>query len=321
MRAIWDTHLKPYLFRRTCFRRRERLEDWLRTHHGVIQDCRVELGLVDPEDDCSQVKAQTYLYLDAFKKSGPDWQDRSLYFRPTATILDLQPFGCFDDYARAVSRSSRGNDNRAVKKALRLGYRTRIIDPGVHRSGIARIRRSKLVRTGGLVLEALRPHGGGALDVCERLIQAPACARHWSLCWGAFKEDELLAYVLLMRCGNIARTIHIMAHRDGLHDGALKLLLFDIIRSILEKDRAVFDGLRYLMYGALEHGAEGLCEWKKRLQFQPSLLDMRSVFDDVVPAGFDEIAYWRRNPDVKKAKLDARLHYAVWGRREGRRYR
>jgi hypothetical protein len=74
------------------------------------------------------------------------------------------------------------------------------------------------------------------------------------------------------------------------------------------------------MYGALEHGRDGLSAWKQRLQFYPSLLDMKLVFADLLPADFDEASYLGLNPDVKSAKLDGRLHYAVWGKREGRRY-
>lgn len=319
MLKIWNTHLKPYFLRKDCFRRRGRLKAWLKTNNGVIQICPIELGLAEQEEKCSQVKALTYLYLDAFKKALADWRDRKIYFRPTATVLDLRRFASFDEYAKAVSRSSRGNDNRAVKKALRLGYRTRIIDPDAYRSSIDRIRRSQLIRTGGLMVDALWPHTA-PIDGDERVVQAPTCAMHWSVGWGAFKEDRLLAYALLTRCGNIVRTIDIMGHRDALKSGALKLLLFDIIRSLLEDESAIFLGIRYFMYGALEHGGEGLSEWKARLQFHPSLLDMKSVFAGLLPAGFDEAAYLGLNPDVKRAKLDGRLHYAVWGKREGRRY-
>jgi hypothetical protein len=37
-------------------------------------------------------------------------------------------------------------------------------------------------------------------------------------------------------------------------------------------------------------------------------------------ADFDEPSYLGLNPDVKSAKLEGRLHYAIWGRREGQRY-
>jgi len=73
------------------------------------------------------------------------------------------------------------------------------------------------------------------------------------------------------------------------------------------------------MYGAVEHAASGLFEWKLRFQFHPSLLSLRDM--DNLPSNFDEATYLDLNPDVKKAKVDARLHYIIWGRFEGRRYR
>ena len=319
MLRIWNTHLKPYLLRQDCFRRRSRLKTWLKTSNGVIQVCPIELGLTERDERCDQVKALTYLYLDDFKKTPADWQEKGIYFRPTATVLDLERFSSFDEYARAVSKSSRGNDNRSVKRAQRLGYKTRVIDPTTYQASIDGIRRSKLIRTGGLMADALRPRTA-LIDSDERAVQTPTCTVHWSVCWGAFREDRLLAYAFLMRCGNIVRTIDIMGHRDALKSGALKLLLFDIIRSLLEDESAIFRGIRYFVYGALEHGRDGLSAWKQRLQFNPSLLDMKLVFADLLPADFDEASYLGLNPDVKSAKLDGRLHYAVWGKREGRRY-
>jgi hypothetical protein len=257
--------------------------------------------------------------LNAFKALSVDWQDQTIYFRPTASILDLTRFGSFDDYARAVSKNSRGNDNRSVKKALRLGYRTRVIDQSSYQASIDRIRRSKLIRTGGLMLDAVRPRAR-LVDSDEQPVQTPPCGVHWTMCWGVFRGETLVAYALLTRCGNIIRTIHIMAHRDALHDGVLKLLVFDIVRWLFAAESAILRGIRYFMYGALEHGGEGLFEWKLRLQFHPSLVDMSTVYGDILPSQFDEAAYLDLNPDVKKAKVDARVHYMVWGRFEGRRY-
>ena len=319
MRKIWDTHLKPYLLRQDCFRRRSRLKTWLKINNEAIQVCSIELDLTEQKEECAQVKALTYLYLNDFKKAPADWQDKRIYFQPTATVLDLERFSSFDEYASAVSKSSRGNDNRSVKRAQRLGYETRIIDPTTYQASIDRIRRSKLIRTGGLMADAFRRRTA-LIDSDERAVKVPSCTKHWTVSWGAFKEGQLLAYASLMRCGNIVRTIDIMGHRDALKSGALKLLLFDIIRSLLEDESAIFQGIRYFIYGALEHGREGLSEWKERLQFHPSLLDMRLVFADLLPADFDEPSYLGLNPDVKRAKLDGRLHYAVWGKREGRRY-
>jgi hypothetical protein len=169
------------------------------------------------------------------------------------------------------------------------------------------------------MFDAIRPKAN-LVDGGEQVVEPPHCGIHWSMCWGAFKGETLVAYAVLTRCGNVVRTIHIMGHRDALRDGVIKLLVFDIVRWLFAPESASLRGIRYFMYGALEHGGEGLVEWKLRLQFLPSLPDMRMVCGNILPSGFDETTYLELNPDVKKAKVDARLHYMVWGRLEGRRY-
>lgn len=243
-----------------------------------------------------------------------------IYFQLTAAILDLGQFSDFEGYQRAVSRSSHGNDNRSVKKAQRLGYRTRVIDESAYRTSIDRIRRSKIIRTGGLMADAIRLRTHRTDSTEQALVHIPECQIHWSICWGVFKDENLVAYAHLMRCGDIIRTIHIMGHRNALRDGVVKLVVFDIVRSLLDREPAIFNGIRYFMYGAVEHGGGGLFEWKLRLQFRPSLVDLRPVHAANLPPEFDETTYLELNPDVKKARVDARMHYMVWGKREGRRY-
>ena len=320
MPKIWNTHLKPYFFSLVCFRKKSRVERWLQENQGAIQICSIDLGLSEANSACNDIKAGAYLYLNGCKVVPARWQDKRIYFQPTAAMLDLGRFSNFDDYARAVSKGSRGNDNRSVMKAQRLGYRTRVIDQNAYQASIDRIRRSKLIRTGGVMLDAIRPRAA-VVDSGEQVVRTPDCKIHWSMCWGAFKDDTLHAYALLTRCGNIIRTIQIMGHRDALRDGALKLLVFDIVRSLIESDAGVLNGIRYFMYGALEHGREGLWEWKLRLQFHPSLPDMSLVSIGILPADFNEAVYLDLNADVREAKVDARLHYMVWGCREGRRYK
>jgi hypothetical protein len=75
------------------------------------------------------------------------------------------------------------------------------------------------------------------------------------------------------------------------------------------------------MYGALEQGREGLLEWKLRPQFHPGLVNLSSAYVDNLPPEFDKATYLDCNPDVRKSKVDARMHYMVWGKHEGRRYR
>ena len=48
---------------------------------------------------------------------------------------------------------------------------------------------------------------------------------------------------------------------------SLKLLFFDIIKWLLDREDPVIQGIRYFVYGAIEHRRDGLYELKRRLQF------------------------------------------------------
>jgi len=272
---VWNT----YLLRLEYLQKKHRIQNWLRENDGAVQICPIDLGISERKNICKDTIADVYQYLSACKQFPIDWQDKRTYYRPTATILDLNDFSDFDGYLKAVSKKSVGNDNRSVKKALRLGYRTRIIDQDAYGGSIDRIRRSKLFRSGGgllsggLVLDAILPPAN-FVDSSKAADWAPCCENHWSICWGVFKGNMLVAYAVLIRGGNIIRAIQTMGHRDALRDGVVKLLMFDIIRWLYERDTVSLNGIRHFIYGVLEHGKDGLLEWKLRLQFKPSLVDM-----------------------------------------------
>ncbi len=235
--------------------------------------------LVEPplcEDaSCLAYEADLKLYLAKFNRID-SWSRPSSLWRPTASAIDLSEFKTFSDYTTLVSRLSHGNDNRAVKKAARKGYRSRNLGVEFDRyaGSIHAIHRSKLFRTGGLMWEALVPGNDAAVDrPADHL--APSCQQHWGLMWGVFAPPEhgerLVGYTSLARAGNFLRTLHVMGHKDFLHDGVMKLLFFDIMKWLLERGDPLVQGIRYFMYGAVEHGREGLFEWKRRLQFKPLL--------------------------------------------------
>jgi hypothetical protein len=317
---LWNERVVPYLSRREYFRKRNRLQEWLGENGGALESCDVDLRLAEGGEACASIKRQSIKYLVMFKHLPVpiNWPADEALFRPTATILDLGRFPDFDAYAKTVSRKSNGNVNRAVKRASHLEYRCRIIEQDAFHMSIEKIRRSKLFRTGGLMMEAFRPTGGLA-DRSE-VIRPPNCLTHWSICLGVIKDSRLVAYAVLTRCDNLVRIIQFLGHREVLRDGVMNFLMFDIVRSLLDPDDALMRGIRYLIYGALEHGKNGLWEWKRRLQFLPALPDMTSLYRDNLPSGFDEATYLALNPDVRRAKVDAGMHYLISGKSERRRY-
>ena len=317
---IWQAYIFPWLLRRGTFQKRARIKRWLGQTSSSINICPINLGFSSGGPGANQIKLDAYYYLTACKKDPVNWSDKKTYFDQTATILHLKNFRDFDQYSRTVSRKSRGNDNRAVKKALRLEYRTRLIDAEMFQASIDGIRRSKLFRTGGLMLDALRQRPGFA-DGAEKPVSPPDCDTHWSMCWGGFHRDRLVAYVMLTRCGSFIRTRDIMGHGDVLRDGVMKLLLFDIVKWLYQDPSPFLRGIDDFMYGAAEHGGDGLFEWKLRLGFEPALIGSSTFQGENLPPDFDAATYRDLNPDVKKAGVDARLHYMTSGVFEGRRYR
>jgi hypothetical protein len=233
---------------------------------------------------CLANLAETKSYLTKYNHVAT-WADPASRRRPTACIMDLGAFATFSDYATAVSRQSHGNDNRYVKKAGRKGYRSRIVERDAYGASILAIHRSKLFRSGGLVFDALlapkqQPSDRLAepapmpVPMPKPMSAPPACHQHWMMSWGVFAPDgeRLVAYAWIERSGNLVRTLDLMGHGDFIRDGVVKLLFFDIMQWLLDRQDPCVQGLRYFLYGAVEHGRQGLFEWKQRLQFNACLL-------------------------------------------------
>jgi len=282
-----------------------------------MESCPVSLGFSCGDTSSNNIKMDAYHYLLACKKAPAKWDDLNFYFDQTATVLNLKKFSGFAQYSRAVAKKSHG---AGAKKAQRLGYGTRLIDVETLKASIDRIRRSKLFRTGGLMPDALRWRTTLA-DSEQQPVSTPHCDTHWTLSWGVFHGDTLVAYAVLTRCGNFLRMGDIMGHGDALRDGVMKLLMFDIVKWLYQDPSTFLRGIESFMYGALEHGAEGLPAWKRRLRFDPVLIDMATLRAENLPLDFDAATYLDLNPDVKKAGVDAHAHYMIWGHSEGRRHR
>ncbi|MGO4404687.1 hypothetical protein AB4Z10_10525 [Bosea sp. RAF48] len=194
---------------------------------------------------------------------------------PTAMLVDMGRFPTSDAYMRAVSKRSRGNIVRAAKKAARLGVSCVPIHADGYAASIAAIAASKRFRSGGPVLSAWVSSGAGLVDSREQPT-APPCASHWTLTWGAFVHEDcgarLIAHVSLRRVGDMCRTHEIMCHGDYLKTGALKFLFLEVARWLMDRRAPEAQGLRWFMYGAMEHGGVGLHEWKRLLCFEPANL-------------------------------------------------
>lgn len=194
---------------------------------------------------------------------------------PTAMLLDMERYPTADLYLRAVSKRSHGNIPRAAKKAARLGITCAPIRPESYMASIAAIGSSKRFRSGGPVLSAWFREASTMADTREPPAPPP-CSSHWTMAWGAFVQEEsgpqLVAHLSLRRVGDLCRTHDIMCHGDYLRSGAMKLLFIEATRWLLDRQAPETQGLRWFMYGAMEHGSAGLHEWKRLMCFEPANL-------------------------------------------------
>jgi hypothetical protein len=136
-------------------------------------------------------------------------------------------------------------------------------------------------RSGGPVLATfLRQRPERALaDIVRAEPIPPLCPLHWYADWGVFApesadartHDRLVGYLFLKRVGNVVRLTALMGHGGYLADGVIKLLFADAMRWLLDRQAPSVRGIRYLHYGAIEHGRAGLVAWKQRFGFQPLL--------------------------------------------------
>jgi hypothetical protein len=62
-----------------------------------------------------------------------------------------------------------------------------------------------------------------------------------------------------------------MGHGAYLADGVVKLLFAKAMRWLVSREDPSVHGIRYLHYGAIEHGGAGLVGWKQRFGFEPLL--------------------------------------------------
>jgi hypothetical protein len=243
---------------------------------------------------------------------------------PTPLVLDLGRFTDFDAYHDAVSKITGGRYHRSANKAARLGYATRQIDESAFAAGMSRIRSSKVWRSHGPVLEAIFNNHPAYGDL-EIEPGTPVCHEHWTRTWGVFGPlqggNGLVARAVLRRAGNVVLFDFFMGHADVLKEGVTKLLMFEIMKWMLDRKDPCVHGLEFAFQGVVEVGGRGILDWKRYVQFEPRCLILADDRPFTFPAGFDPNIYLRLNPDVRAAGVDPRHHFLFHGQKEGRPYR
>lgn len=251
--------------------------------------------------DCGQRIDLERRYLRPYLFAGPSAAGGR--WRATPFVIDLERYPAFGDYLRHLKSFSKGGTLREIRKARAQGYFARTIFRALYRGQISAVESSKWVRSGivvaallhrrgspdfadGIDVAAIAAHLGrpaetvGALSVFPPP-PAPSCPLHWAIDWGVFLPaaaaagpdqpgERLVGYLSLQRTGNIVRVAELMGHGAHLAHGVMKLLFHDTMRWLIERDDPAVRGVRFVHYGAVEHGYAGLVAWKRRFAFAPA---------------------------------------------------
>ena len=209
-------------------------------------------------------------------------------FHPVPSIIALGAHADHGSYMAVLRRKSGGNLARDIAHA-QARYHCRPINRQAHAGDIHAAATSLRFRTGGPVLSALlSPRAAKAAPPLDpaAAVSPPACPVHYAMDWGVFLNtsddaatggrEKLVGYVFLRRVGNGIRVIEFMGHGAHLHAGAMKLLFSEVMRWLLERRDPAVQGLDFIQYGAIEHGAAGLLQWKRRFGFAPAVFDHQS---------------------------------------------
>lgn len=243
----------------------------------------------------------TYLFGGAHRHAAP--------YRGIPCVIDLDRYQNFDLYLDRARRHSKGANLRQVRQARAQGFFCRMILRDLYLGQRFDIDTSKRFRSGLVLAALLRkrPASEFADGITPADLAAylglpvsqivhgmplpepplPACLHHWVTDWGVFiREDagdrgvpndsgttavreHLVGYLFLRRTGNVVRIASIMGHGNYLPRHVMKLLFHDAAKWLLTRGDPRVQGLRYSLYGAIEHGNKGLLEWKRRFEFAP----------------------------------------------------
>ena len=220
--------------------------------------------------------------------------------RGIPAVITLDRYPDFAGYAARVRRHSKGGILRQVRRARAQGFVCRQFYSDFYRRQRFAIDTSRRFRSGLVLASLLRrppvsefPAGLDMAEIAAYLGRpareigegcplpeppAPACTRHWQIDWGIFLPEEgaagdrrerLVGYILLRRSGSIVRTAGVMGHGAYLAQHVMKLLFHDVMEWLLRRTDPSVQGIQYLLYGAVEHGNDGLFAWKRSFEFEP----------------------------------------------------
>lgn len=98
------------------------------------------------------------------------------------------------------------------------------------------------------------------------------CSRHRITAYGVFTANaELVAYLVLYVCGDLALVSQILGHANHLQNDVMYLLTVETLRHTLERS-----GPAVAFYNRHDSGTDGLRYFKERLGFQPARVEWQA---------------------------------------------
>lgn len=252
------------------------------------------------------------------------------FAKVTLMAIALKAYPNFAQYRKVLTKRS-GNFMREANHAEKADYFVERFEFANHTPDIVTIHRSLLIRSYGVVVDALvlRVAALGGAPQTLREIAEPECPLHWECLFGVFApkpgysqgevqtDRQLLGYARLHRFNNSVIYRDFIGHGAYVDQGIMKFLHIQLVRWVLEPDNALTKGVEFFNYGVVERGGDGLFFWKKKGLFAPFLA---TLTQQELPNDFNARDYLRLNPDLAALKVDPVAHYLMHGKAEQRSY-
>jgi hypothetical protein len=166
-------------------------------------------------------------------------------------IIHLDDFS--DQTAYTASVNGKNSAAYFSRKAQRASYRFEEINPTKHHGAILEINNSMKVRQGRKMDSSYT----------ENLPNYPLNVNN--AYFGIFNNDALVAYLWVVKAGELALLNRLLGHAEHLGNGVMYLL----VTSYVEHEITARKGIRFVMYDTFFGASEGLQLFKSRCGFRP----------------------------------------------------
>ena len=204
--------------------------------------------------------------------------------RFTPMMIDLEPVSDFNDWIYSRPATYR----HQFQKSERSEFIFEQYNAKNHIPDIYEINNSKEVRSGGAIrgnlTRSIEELGGAPTEYTP--VAKLTCDFHWRQTFGVFipvdgymqgelrTDKKMIAYISVVRYGEFALFAQIMGHGDYLAQGVVNFISQKVVEAAISEPWGKASGLRFLMYGGVQNGGEGLYNFKRRSGFKPYIVSL-----------------------------------------------